>query len=450
MKETLRETESLCPVCLGRIPARIVTENSKVYLEKSCLKHGDYKVIIWRNDAEHYLKWAEFAGETIPIGPNKRLSEHDRGCPYDCGLCPEHKQDASMAVIMTTNRCNLYCPICFTHGGELPIYAPTLDNIKRMYQFVLDTCGTYPIELCGGEPTIRDDLPQIIGIGKEMGFSYFQINTNGIRIAKEKEYLIRLKEAGATTIYLGFDGVTDAVYQYTTGRNLFELKAQAISNCSEVRIGVILVPRITPSVNFHQIGDIIQFAKKWVPTVKGVFFQPVSYFGRYSKTPRDEDRLTIPDILRALEDQTQGELRESNFAPPVCENAHCSFSGFSVLLEKGKLLPTSHFQPRQVNEDGATHSRRFAKEYWRFIEKAEVRSCRLCQDRWTPFCSFLERIQREYLTIGGMAFQDVWNIDLERLRRCSIHIVSPTGKMIPLCAKYMTSINGRRLYPGIA
>lgn len=450
MKEILKETQSLCPFCLGRIKARIFTENSKVYLEKSCPEHGDCKVIIWRNDAEHYLKWAEFAGERSPIGPENRLAQPHSGCPYDCGLCPEHKQDSSMTAIMTTNRCNLYCPVCFTHGNEGPVYEPTLDTIKRMYQCVLDTYGAYPIELCGGEPTIRDDLPQIIATGKEMGFSYFQINTNGIRIAKDKEYLMRLKEAGANVIYLGFDGVTDEVYQYTTGRNLFDLKVQAVTNCSQVRIGVILVPCILPNVNFNQIGDIIQFAKKWVPTVKGLLFQPVSYFGRYQGIPKDEDRITIPDILRALEKQTQGELKESNFVPPVCEDPHCSFSGFAVLLENGKLLPTSNFQHRETGEDGAAHSRQFVRQYWRFIDKSEVHPSPLSQYRRTPFCNFLERLQREYLTIGGMAFQDVWNIDLEKLKRCPIHIVSLTGKMIPLCAKYVTSVNGQRLYPGIA
>lgn len=449
MKEILKETESLCPVCLSRITARIITENNKVYLEKSCPRHGDYKVIIWRNDAEHYLKWTRFGGDRIPIGPKKRLTEHNRGCPYDCGICPDHEQDTSSAAIMTTNRCNLHCPICFTYGSEGPVYEPSLDSIKRMYQVVLDTCGTYPMELCGGEPTVRDDLPQVIAIGKEMGFNHIQINTNGIRLAKDKEYLSRLKEAGATTLYLQFDGVTDEVYRYTRGTNLFDLKVQAIENCAEVKIGVTLVPTVIPNVNFEQIGEIIQFAKRWVPTVKGVFFQPISYFGRYPGTPDDRDRLTIPDILRALEEQTQGELRESNFVPPVCEHPHCSFSGFFVLMD-GKLLPISHLEPRQISEDGAEHSRRFAKQYWRFVEEDEVQRCSLPQRKPAPFSALLQRLQREYLYISGMAFQDVWNIDLERLKRCCIHIVTSTGKMIPLCAKYLTSVDGQRLYPGIA
>ena len=449
MKEILKETESLCPVCLSKIPARIIPENNKVYLEKSCPRHGDYKVIIWRNDAEHYLKWAEFGGDRIPIGPKKRLTGRNKGCPYDCGICPDHVQDTSSAAIMTTNRCNLHCPICFTYGDEVPVYEPSLDSIKRMYQIVLDTCGTYPMELCGGEPTVRDDLPQVIAIGKEMGFNHIQVNTNGIRLAKDKEYLSRLKEAGATTLYLQFDGVTDEVYRYTRGANLFDLKVQAIKNCAEVKIGVTLVPTVIPNVNFEQIGDIIRFAKRWVPTVKGVFFQPISYFGRCPGTPEDKDRTTIPDILRALEEQTEGELKESNFVPPVCEHPHCSFSGFFVLMD-GKLLPISHLEPRRINGDGAEHSRRFAKQYWRFVEEDEVQRCSLPQHKPAPFSALLQRLQREYLYISGMAFQDVWNIDLERLKRCCIHIVTSTGKMVPLCAKYLTSVEGQRLYPGIA
>ena len=451
MREILKETESLCPVCLSRIPARIIAENDKVYLEKSCPQHGDYKVIIWRNSAEHYLKWAEFAGDRTPIGPKKRLTGHNKGCPYDCGLCPDHEQDTSSAAIMTTNRCNLYCPICFTNGNNGPVYEPSLDSIKRMYQAYLDACGTYPVELCGGEPTIRDDLPQIIAIGKEMGFSHIQVNGNGIRIAQDKEYLSRLKEAGATIIYLQFDGVSDDVYRTLRGRNLFDLKVQAIINCAEVKIGVMLVPTIAPNVNFHQIGDIIQFAKRWVPTVKGIFFQPISYFGRYQGLPKDEDRVTIPDILRAIEEQTKGELKETNFMPPICEHPHCSFSGFSVLMEDGKLLSTTFFQPRRIIEDGAERARQFTRQYWRYVEEDGVQSFPLSQNESAPFCGFLQCLRGgKYLCISGMAFQDVWNVDLERLRRCSIHIVTSTGKMIPLCAKYLTSVDGQRLYPGMA
>jgi len=138
------------------------------------------------------------------------------------------------------------------------------------------------VQLSGGEPTIRDELPTIIVTGKEIGFYHIQVNTNGIRIAQDKEYLERLKESGADLIYLQFDGVSDDVYRTIRGRNLFDLKVRAISNCAEVKIGVVLVPTVIPNVNLHQLGEIVQFAKKWIPTVKGIHFQPVSYFGQIS------------------------------------------------------------------------------------------------------------------------------------------------------------------------
>ena len=216
-------------------------------------------------------------------------------------------------------------------------YEPDLKTIKEMYQTVLDTTGTPTIQLSGGEPTVRDDLPQIVSLGRQMGFEHIMINTNGVRIAKDKEYLRKLVDSGASTIFLQFDGVTDEVYHYTRGANLTKLKIEAISNCAEAKIGVILVPTVVPRVNDHQLGDIIQFAKQWIPTVKGIHFQPVSYFGRYPVAPEDKDRITIPDVIDGLVKQTGGELKPENFIPRRSQDSHCSFSSLFILSD-GRLL----------------------------------------------------------------------------------------------------------------
>jgi hypothetical protein len=121
--------------------------------------------------------------------------------------------------------------------------------------------------------------------------------------------------AGATVIYLQFDGVTGSVYEHIRGADLWPLKLKAISNCEKWKVGVILVPTLVKDVNDSQIGSIIQFAKSWIPTVKGVHFQPMTYLGRYPAPPRNEDRLLLSDILAAIEDQTQGELKVENLLP---------------------------------------------------------------------------------------------------------------------------------------
>ena len=396
----INETVSLCPVCLARVPAQIVDIDSEIYMHKICPEHGEYQTVIWRDSKENYLRWLDYGSS--------------------------HQQEICSAAIMTTNRCNLNCPVCFTRTPEEPLYEPDLESIRKMFKFYLNSFGEpYPVELCGGEPTVRDDLPDVISLGRDMGFDYIQLNTNGLRIARDRHYLEKLKRAGLTTVYLSFDGITEEPYDYSSGAGLFQIKLQAIKNCREAGLAVVLVPCIIPDINDHQLGGIIQLAKELMPTVKGVHFQPISYFGNYPVQPLNKDRITIPEILRSLEKQTHGEIQMDSFLPAGCEHPQCSFSGFFLLNKAGKLQALTKFQKREYKEDAAAKIRLFTKNNWRYSE-------------------------RMTLTIGGMAFQDVWNIDLERLKRCIIHIIGQDHKFVPLCAKYLTGIDGERFNPGIS
>lgn len=443
MGKLLGETESLCPICLKRIPARKVEDSGKVYLEKTCPEHGESKVLIWRQDVRHYLDWT--MGSEKGSGPLHSFTTVDKGCPYDCGLCPEHWTRACTMVLEITLRCNLRCPVCFASADENRKYEPDIEVIRGMYEAAMEGVGACTIQLSGGEPTVRDDLPQIIALGREVGFSHILINTNGVRIARDPDYLRRIKDAGASAIYLQFDGVTDDVYRYTRGRNLFNIKRQALANCAVEKIGVILVPTIVPSVNDRQLGDIIQFAKSWIPTVKGVHFQPISYLGRYPHPPGDEDRITIPDVIHALECQTDGELKWQDFLPRHAQDSHCSFSSFFILTQGGKLQAMSNLARGRVTGWGSCSepppeesSRRFMSRHWQLDE-----SC--CQS-WGAD-DFYSRVLNYYLTISCMPFQDVWSVDIDRLRGCCGHVVTPGRQIIPFCAYYLTSSSGQRLYP---
>ncbi|MFC1907085.1 radical SAM (seleno)protein TrsS [Chloroflexota bacterium] len=444
MAELLEKTESLCPVCLKVIPAKKVGDNGMVYLEKSCAEHGAYKVLIWRQDAKHYLDWSQ--GSERGSGPLHSSTTVDRGCPYDCGLCSEHKTAACTMVVEVTLRCNLRCPVCFASANQDQEPDPDIDVIRGMYQATMQGVGACTIQLSGGEPTVRDDLPQIVTLGREIGFNHIMINTNGIRIASEPDYLRQLKEAGASAIYLQFDGITDEVYRYTRGQNLFDIKKQALDNCAREKIGVILVPTIVPGVNDHQLGGIVQFAKDWIPTVKGVHLQPISYIGRYPHSPNDEDRITIPDVIAALESQTEGELNWQDFLPRHAQDSHCSFSSFYVLTKEGKLQALSNLARGRVTGWGSyaettpeESSRQFMSRHWRLKEDC----CQAgCGD------SFYDRLLSHYLTITCMPFQDVWSVEIDRLRGCCGHIVMPDRRIMPFCAYYLTSRNGEKLYPG--
>jgi len=447
MEESLGETLSLCPQCLARIPARKVVEDGDVYLDKHCPVHGSFRTLIWRGD-RLYREWG--SGEVNSKLIKRRLTPTVSGCPYDCGLCPNHKGETCTTLMEVTGRCDMSCPVCFASSNSNLKDEPGLSEVEEMYRTILEASGPCPVQLSGGEPTVRDDLPDIIALGKEMGFKHIQINTHGLRLARDKEYLHRLREVGADLIYLQFDGISNDVYRYTRGANLFKLKLQAIENCAEFRIGVILVPTLIPNINDHQIGDIVRFAKGQIPVVKGIHFQPISYFGRYPGTPVNEDRITIPDVLKTLEVQTEGEVKMNHFVPRRRKDSHCGFSAFYVLMEDGRLQSTTNFERRQsplagsgfVKESPAEHVRRFIHERAKFVE-SDAQEGENNPGSWE---SFFNRARTHYLSISGMPFQDVWTVDLERLQGCCIHVVTQYKKLIPFCAFYLSSASGERLY----
>lgn len=426
MQTRLDTTESVCPVCLARLTAVITADEHGVFLEKQCPEHGDFRTIIWRGSRTGYESWMEDAGhpgESHPAGPHRAV---DQGCPFDCGLCPGHASETCSAALMVTSRCNLACPVCFTRGKNEPLYEPSLARLKEDLRFYRDTSGgAFPLELCGGEPTVRSDLLEIVAMARALGFSHIQVNSNGLCLAEEPDLAPRLKDAGASVVYLGFDGADDGPYLATTGRKLFDVKKRAVENCAGTNLPVVLVPVIMPGVNTNHIGRIVTLAKSWSPAVKGVHFQPISYFGTYSHIPGNEDRLTIPDMLAALAGQTNGEIQTTDFMPPGCEHTLCSFQGLFMLDRTGTLKSLSKRKPRTDNTNAAGRVRTLTAKQW----------------RWSPVRT---------LTIGGMLFQDAWNLDVARLKRCIIHIISPEKGLVPLCAKYLTAQDGKRLYPGIA
>ncbi len=455
MKEIIGKTKSLCPACLRVIPALKVSEDQDIFLEKHCPDHGDFKTLLWRG-VPTYQDWG--MGEDSP-GPQEMLIPSTNSCPKDCGLCTEHRAQTCTVLMEVTGGCNLTCPVCFAGPADRTTPDPDLKKIRAMFDAVIEAGGPYPIQLSGGEPTIRDDLPEIVSLAKYLGFSHVQINTHGLRLAGDMEYLQKLKAAGTDLIYLQFDGVSDDVYQRIRGADLFNIKKQVMENCSEVKIGVQLVPTLIPGVNDHQIGDIINFAKGWIPFVKGVHFQPISYFGRYPVSPSDESRITTPELLAALESQTGGEIKVNNFLPRRRQDSHCGFSGFFVLQEDGRLKATTVFNPRESSssacndisksagpkETPSEHVRKFINNKSKFIEPLPTAPSNCECEPPDSLKGIFERAHAHYLSISGMPFQDAWTIDLERLKGCCIHVVTSNKRLIPFCAYYLTDIAGKRL-----
>lgn len=440
------KTSSVCPDCLKRIPAQRVFIGDEVYLEKTCAEHGFFKTILWRG-LPAYPSWFR---EKIPNHPQKPLTNTEKGCPFDCGLCGAHRQEPCCVLLEVTQRCDLGCPVCFASAGEDSTADPDLSIVRMWYQRMLDAGGPYNIQLSGGEPCLRDNLPEIIRMGREMGFDYFQVNTNGLRLAEDIEYLRKLKEAGLSVVYLQFDGSEDGINQTIRGRKILEEKVKTIQNCADLHLGVILVPTIVPGVNDHDLGGIIRFALAHQPAVKGIHFQPVTYFGRYPHPPRNEDRITIPELLSGMEAQTGGLVNLTDFHPKGSENSYCSFTANYIIQSDGSLKPIRDTQsscgcrkPESAKE-GVKRSRAFVAKHWTYHEPPKTLSTsNLSLGGWDEI---LDRASTHHFSISGMAFQDAWNLDLELLQDCCIAIAAPNGDLVPFCAYNLTNTQGQTIY----
>ena len=276
-----------------------------------------------------------------------------------------------------------------------------------------------------------------------------QLNTNGKRLSYDEAYLDRLAAAGLSAVFLQFDGTDNSIYERLRGGMLLETKKRAIENCARHGIGVVLVPTLVPGVNTDSIGGLVQFALDHLPAVRGVHFQPVSYFGRYPKPPEDHDRITLPEVMRAIERQTEGRIRANDLKSPKTGCVLCSFKGSFVLMENGTIV--------SVGDEGEgccgkskpsiVKTRDFVVNKWTLKKNGLSPNTK---DRDTSgLDAYLNRIRNYGFSITCMAFQDGWNLDLERLKKCSVHVFDRrTKKLIPFCAYNLTDSAGRALYRG--
>ena len=460
----ISSTISLCPECLTPIDAVIIEENGKIMIKKECPIHGEYSELYWA-DQQQYTRAEKYEKQGTRLAYPQ--TETRKGCPYDCGICPEHKTSTILGIIDVTNRCNLNCPICFAHAGAAGyLYEPTKEQVKNMINTLYSNKPARPpaIQFSGGEPTLRDDLPELIKTADSKGFEYIMVNTNGLRLAQDLEYCMRLKKAGANSIYLQFDGLTDDIYRKTRGANLVDVKSKAIENMRETGLSCVLVPVLVKGVNDHQVGDIIRYSAKNLDVIRGVNFQPVSITGRINRDQRLDMRITLPDLMRLTGEQTGGQIKPGDWFPvPTVQplsaflgavynhcfpdfavHPHCGAATY-VVFDDGKLKPITNYIKvdafLQVLSDARADFLRgrknkakldlvkglssnvnlkFIPDYIRLI---------LSSDDYLSFY----KMRHENLFIGAMHFMDPYNFDVKRVQRCGIHYAVPDGRLIPFC-----------------
>ena len=466
LPEEMHHTYSVCPVCLKRIPAKREERDGQIYLVKTCPDHGTFSSVIWRNKR----KFADWRGERPAVGENENLN-----CPAGCGLCAEHRRATCCTLLEITARCNMNCTFCFAEPDGTK--DPSLDPVKRWIDDLTDP-GKTLLQLSGGEPTVRDDLPEIVAYAKQAGCKYVQLNSNGLRLGRDPGYARALAEAGLDSVYLQFDGADDDVYRALRGRPCLDDKLRAVKACAGAGLGVVLVATVVRGVNLDKLGDLLRLALELGPSVRGLHLQPAASFGRFPWDAAAAPRVTLPETMRALAGQSGGLLSVTDFHPPGCEHALCSFSavyrrtpeGLALIEGGGDCCAPSSRALRAAPvvkqaaasvaadggvslaspiaaEEGARVSRAFTARHWSAPPAAEEGS--EGTDQGDDFDRFLARagLARRF-TVSGMAFQDALTLDLERVRGCCIHVVSPEGLLVPFCLYNLTALDGTPLYRG--
>jgi uncharacterized radical SAM superfamily Fe-S cluster-containing enzyme len=452
------------------LEASIYEKDSKVYIEKTCTEHGRFNELYW-SDYDQYKRAEKFRKEGDGLeNPRTQKSE---GCPQDCGICPEHKSHTGLAIIDVTNRCNLRCPVCFANAAAAGyVYEPSREQISEMLHNLRrnSPVPATALQFSGGEPTVREDLPQLIELAKDLGFRHLEVNTNGIRLAQSLDYCKRLAKAGVSTVYLQFDGVTSGVYKFTRGVDLLETKMKAIENCRKAGLhSIVLVVTLVKGVNDRQIGDIVRFAVENFDVVRCVNVQPVSLCGRLPESEREKMRITIPDFMRLCEEQTGGKVTVNDFYPvpavvPIAQaigvlkgkhyteftaHPHCGMATY-LFVEEGEIKPITRYgnvdkfikTMEKVHEEAQQGHVTRAK--MRLLAALRHMKFGMLRKYLLPILKSgsyeaLGDLQRKTILLSSMHFMDPYNFDLDRVQSCCIHYAVPDGRIIPFCT--MNSIH---------
>jgi hypothetical protein len=447
------------------IDAQVYLRDDKVYLRKRCPEHGSFEALIF-GDARLYTDIARF--NKPGTLPRRFATQVQAGCPYDCGLCADHQQHACLGVIEVNNICNLDCPLCFANAGTHHVHSGTSFELTcEQVNFMLDAYisaegSPEVLQFSGGEPTLHPQIFEFIALAQQKGIPYVMLNTNGIRIARDDRFLdglARLKPH----IYLQFDGFEPETNRLLRGSpNLIEAKLRALDRLADADVRVVLVAVIERGVNEHEVGRILEFGMRH-PAVFGVSFHCT--FRAQRHIPADPlTRLTIPDIVAALEAQTSGLLTLKDFVPVPCCMPVCHFVTYA-LLQGDRVIPVPRLLPveqyldyirnrsmpaldndlLQILERLWSSSAQAGSEHLSLDLAAALsqpimensRSAGRCPSCHTglPISRHAPRdLGRHIFMVSIRDFMDPWTFHMKNVMKCCLNFLTVDGRMIPFCA----------------
>jgi uncharacterized radical SAM superfamily Fe-S cluster-containing enzyme len=429
---------SVCATCLRRVEAKILIKNERVYLEKWCPQHGRARVLV-ADDAAYYRKCREVFIKP-PELPQRFNTPQHWGCPYDCGLCPEHMQHSCLTLVEITDHCNLRCPICYADSGPHRPGFRDLATVESMLDAVVANEGEPDVvQISGGEPTLHPDFFRILDAARRRPIRHLMVNTNGLRIAQEPDFAAKLAAyQPGFELYLQFDSLRDEVHKELRGARLRDIRLRALEHLNRHDISTTLVVTVKKGLNDHELGEIIEFALQQ-PCVRGVTFQPIQAAGRLEGYHPERNRLTLSEVRRRILEQSS--LFEPDDLIPVPCNPDCLAMAYALKLG-GQVLPLTRFVSPEtlvskgrntivVERDEALRAHVF--ELFATNHSPASQACSL-----SDLLCCLPQVQapadigyRNVFRVLIMQFIDAHGFDLRAVKKSCVHIAQPDGRIIP-------------------
>lgn len=458
-------TRSLCPECKQVIDAQVLLRDNKVYLRKRCPEHGRFEALIF-GDARLYTDIARYNKPgTLPLEFATKVRD---GCPQDCGLCEDHQQHACLALIEVNNICDLDCPLCFAgagskHLGEHTAFELTIEQVDSMLDAYIAAEGDPEVlQFSGGEPTLHPRILDFIALAQKKGIRYVMLNTNGLRIARDDRFLEELARL-KPHVYLQFDGFDPQTNLALRGReDLLDIKLQALERLAKADVRVVLASAIERGINEHEVGRIVEFGLGH-PAVFGVNFQCAFHTQRYPAMDPLE-RLTIPDVVRGIESQTNGMFTMQDFIPVPCCMPVCNFVTYAM-IQSDQVVPVPRLMPvdqyldylknrslpglndellvvleRMWSSAAAVGSESLNNDIRAMLGETPAASnraserCPSCH-AGLPIGQHTHRdLGRHIFMISIRDFMDPWTFTVKNAMKCCVNIMTVDGRLVPFCA----------------
>ena len=429
---------SICSTCLRRVEGNLIIKDQRVFMDKWCPEHGRERVLI-ADDADYY-RMARERFIKPPELPERFNTERRWGCPYDCGLCPEHMQHSCLTLVEVTDHCNLRCPICYADSGPHRPGFRDLATIERMLDAVVTNEGEPDVvQISGGEPTLHPQFFAILDAARRRPIRHLMVNTNGLRIAREPEFAARLADyQPGFELYLQFDSLRDEVHQELRGAKLGEIRRRALENLNRHDISTTLVVTVKKGLNDGELGEIIDFALQQ-PCVRGVTFQPIQHAGRAEGFDPASNRLTLTEVRRRIIEQS-AHFEGKDLIPVPC-NPDSLAMAYALKLGD-QVVPLTGMIPEDtlinagrntivVERDEALRDQVF--KLFATNQSPEGQACSL-----SDLLCCLPQVQapaelgyRNVFRVLIMAFIDAHSFDLRAVKKSCVHIAQPDGRIIP-------------------